>query len=123
MRTANPSATLGPTAEVLPLVFVSMNKFTVHYPNGIKRHINKSERDLLGASLVQIRPREYLSASLALNLQQAHGPNYLTGFFIWELAGQREEERMQTPKGQIERLEAMGWQAREEGRLTDAPMG
>jgi len=88
-----------------------MNKFTIHYPNGIKRHINRQELTLLSGSLTQTGPHEYSAASLQANLAEANGPAYLPGSFIIELRGQRERERLQTSKGQIQQLEAMGWRA------------
>lgn len=87
-----------------------MNKFTVRYPNGIKRHINKSELVLLSGSLQQIGPHEYLSkASLQATIEQASGRHYLPGVFIFVLKGKKRRELMETPCGLV-------------GRLTDAPM-
>lgn len=85
-----------------------MNKFTVHYPNGIKRHINKKELDLLGASLQQVGPREYSAFSLQSDFEQATGPNFLAGRFTIEyplrLGKRKVSERLETPKGLIDRL-------------------
>lgn len=87
-----------------------MNKFTVRYPNGIKRHINKRELDLLGASLRQTGPKEYSAASLRSDLKEASGPNFLDLELIFERKGQqRDFEREQTPRGMIARLEQMGF--------------
>lgn len=93
-----------------------MNKFTVRYPNGIKRHINKRELDLLGASLSKIGPKEYSAASLFQDLKEASGPNFLDLELIFERKGQLSHEREQTPRGMIARLEQMGFVA----KLTEA---
>jgi len=93
-----------------------MNKFTVRYPNGIKRHINKRELDLLGASLRKIGPKEYFASSLYRDLKEASGPNFLDLELIFERKGkQRDYEREQTPRGMIARLEQMGFVAPPEG--------
>lgn len=62
--------------------------------------------------LIQTGRRAYLStASLQESIQQSNGPNYLAGLFLWRLGELLEYERMQTSKGQIQQLEAMGWKA------------
>ena len=88
-----------------------MNKFTVRYPNGIKRHINKRELYLLGASLRKTGPKEYSAASLSCDLREASGPNFLDLELIFERKGKQDHEREQTPRGMIARLEQMGFVA------------
>lgn len=82
-----------------------MNKFTIRYPNGIKRHVNKRELALLSESLTQVGPHEYCAASLKTHLEDATGPNYLSGQFTIEFKQKRFTERLETPKGMIMRLE------------------
>lgn len=84
------------------------NQYLIHYPNGIKRHVTRQELVSLDG-LIQIAPREYSAASLQASIEQTNGPFYLPGSFIIERDGQRERERLQTSKGQIEQLERMGW--------------
>lgn len=88
-----------------------MNKFTIHYPNGMKRHVNRLERDLLASSLTQIAPREYCAISLSRDIQATSGPNYLGLELVFEYPPDREYEREQTPRGMITRLEQMGFTA------------
>jgi len=86
-----------------------MNKFTVHYPNGIKRHINRKERDLLLSSLTQIAPHVYTSTYFSGHLKLTSGPNFLDLELIFDYPPDREYEREQTPKGMVARLEQMGF--------------
>jgi hypothetical protein len=85
-----------------------MNKFTIHYPNGIKRHVNRHELALLSDSLTQTGPHEYSAASLQASIEQTNGPAYLAGLFTIELKDKRRLERLETPKGMISRLERAG---------------
>jgi hypothetical protein len=88
-----------------------MNKFTVTYPNGIKRHINKQELTLLRPSLRQISLREFSAESLSRDLEQSNGPDFFAGQFIIEypkrLGGRKVNERLESPKGMIARLGRM----------------
>jgi len=88
-----------------------MNKFTVHYPNGIKRHINRRERDLLASTLTQTAPREYRASSLSHDISATSGPNYLGLEVVFDYPPDREYEREQTVRGMIARLEQMGFVA------------
>jgi hypothetical protein len=86
-----------------------MNKFTIHYPNGIKRHVNRLERDLLASSLTQISPREYAATSLQTEIEQMTGPRYLEGkFTIEQPDGQVVSERLETVMGMTVRLVRQG---------------
>lgn len=87
------------------LVFVSMNKFTIRYPNGIKRHINKSELAILSDSLQQIGPHEYRAASLQHTIEQSSQPSFLAGTFIFELKGKKRRELMQSVSGMVRELQ------------------
>jgi len=86
-----------------------MNKFTIRYLNGIKQHISKSELVILSDSLQQIGPREYLSTTtFQTSLEAGSGPNYLAGLFTIELRKKRWKERLETPRGLVERLAKTG---------------
>lgn len=83
--------------------------FLIRYSNGFKRHISRQERDLLSASLEQIGPREYFSkANLQASLEQTNSPAYFPGLFTIEFKQRRYSERMETPKGMVERLTNSG---------------
>ena len=89
--------------------FLSMNKFTIHYPNGIKRHINRLERDLLASSLIQIAPREYAATSFQTEREQMNGPRYLEGAFtIEQTDGRKIHERLESVIGMTARLIRQG---------------
>jgi hypothetical protein len=97
-----------------------MNKFTVHYPNGIKRHINKRDLDLLGKSVLEVAPRTYFCGSDSLlgemrrmvsEREFSSGPSFLDLLLIFENPPDREYEREATPRGVVDRLAAMGWTA------------
>jgi hypothetical protein len=88
-----------------------MNKFTIHYPNGIKRHINRLERDLLASSLIQIAPREYAAPhhSLQTEIDQINSPRYLEGAFtIEQTDGRKIHERLESVMGMTARLIKQG---------------
>lgn len=86
-----------------------MNKFTIHYPNGIKRHVNRLERDLLASSLTQISPREYAASSYQTEIEHMNGPRYLEGKFTIEQSdGQVVSERLETVMGMTVRLVRQG---------------
>lgn len=86
-----------------------MNKFTIHYPNGIKRHVNRLERDLLASSLTQISPREYAASSYQTEIEHMTGPRYLGGKFTIEQSdGQVVSERLETVMGMTARLLQQG---------------
>jgi hypothetical protein len=84
--------------------------YLIHYPNGFKRHVSSVEL-ATHSGLEQIGPKEYRASSLQTSIEQTNGPSYLAGQFIIQRGTQREYERLQTPKGQIEQLERMGWKA------------
>lgn len=97
-----------------------MNKFTVHYPNGIKRHVNKKELDLLSESLLEVAPRTFFcgSDSLLKEMKRVRaqreflsGPSFLDLLLIFQYLAEREYEREPTPRGVIARLEQMGFVA------------
>jgi hypothetical protein len=80
--------------------------YLIRYSNGFKRHISKSERDLLGPTLQQIGPREYLCAvSLESDLERTSGPNFLPGSFVFEHQGKKRHERMESTIGMVNRLQ------------------
>lgn len=80
--------------------------FLIRYSNGFKRHVSKQERDILSASLQQTGPREYLStANLQVSLEQATGPSFLPGQFIWEFKGKKRRELLQTVQGMVRQYE------------------
>jgi hypothetical protein len=83
--------------------------FLIRYSNGFKRHVSRQELASM-SHLIQLGPREYLSPNLQHSLEETNGPHYLAGQFTIELKGQRETERMETPRGMLRRLEAMGFQ-------------
>jgi len=85
-----------------------MNKFTIRYPNGIKRHVKKAEIILLGDSLRQTGPHEYSADSLSGNLQQSNSPHYLPGVFVIEHKGKRRKESLESTAGMIGRLQKSG---------------
>jgi hypothetical protein len=89
-----------------------MNKFTIHYPNGMKRHVKKAEIILLGSSLQQISRHEYRAASFQQNIEQESGPSFLSGLFIIEyprrLGGKKYTERMQSVQGMVRQFERNG---------------
>jgi hypothetical protein len=88
-----------------------MNKFTIHYPNGIKRHVNRQERDLLLSSLTQVAPHVYTSPYFSGALKLASGPNYLDLELVFEYPPDRDYEREETPRGMLARIEKMGFTA------------
>ena len=86
-----------------------MNKFTIHYPNGIKRHVNRLERDLLASSLTQIAPREYAALSLQTEIEQMTGARFLPGKFnIEQPDGRVISERLESVMGMTARLIKQG---------------
>lgn len=85
-----------------------MNKFTIRYPNGIKRHVDRHELALLSGSLTQTGPHEFNATSLQASLEQTNGPAYLTGSFIFEHKGKKTHELLESPRGMVERLEKAG---------------
>lgn len=85
-----------------------MNKFTIRYPNGIKRHVNRQELTLLSESLTQTGPHEYSASNLQASLEQTNGPSYLAGLFTIEFKQKRRSERLETPRAMIERLTNSG---------------
>jgi hypothetical protein len=86
-------------------------KYLVHYDNGMKRYINRLERDLLASSLTQIAPREYAMPSLSSDIQLNSGPNYLDLELVFEYPPVRKYEREQTPRGMLVILKQMGFTA------------
>jgi hypothetical protein len=86
-----------------------MNKFTIHYPNGIKRHINRLERDLLASSLTQIGPKAYTATSLQTELHEMNIPRFLAGAFVIEDSkGNKTKERLESVGGMMARLIRQG---------------
>lgn len=81
-------------------------EYLIHFPNGFKQHVSSVELAAMDG-LVHITAKEYRAPAI----EQANGPSYLPGNFIIERKGKRERERLETPKAQIARLEAMGWQS------------
>jgi hypothetical protein len=80
--------------------------YLIRYSNGFKRHVSREERDILIDSLQPIGPREYLSrANLQVSLEEANGPSFLFGKFIFELRGKKRVELMQSPQGLVRQLE------------------
>ncbi len=90
------------------LVLLSMNKFTIIYPNGIKRHVNRLERDLLLSSLTQIAPREYAAPSLQTEIEQMNAPKFLPGKFTIEYGDRRIIERLESVGAMTARLFRQG---------------
>jgi predicted GTPase len=93
--------------QSIALVFVLMNKFTIIYPNGMRRHVNRLERDLL-SSLTQIAPREYAAPSLQREIEQRNAPHFLPGRFTIEHGDRRINERLESVAAMTERLFNMG---------------
>lgn len=87
---------------------MARHRYLIRFPNGFSRHISSTEL-ATHSGLEKIGPREYFAPSLQESLSATKGPNYLAGLFLWQLADLLEYERLQTSKGQIEQLEAMGW--------------
>jgi hypothetical protein len=85
-----------------------MNKFTIKYPNGIKRHVNRLERDLLASSLKQIAPREYAAPSLQSEIDQKNAPKFLPGRFTIEHGDRRISERLESVGAMTQRLFSQG---------------
>lgn len=87
---------------------MARHRYLIVYPNGIKRHVNRLERDLLASSLTQIAPHEYRAESLSQDLQQSTGPDFLEGHFTIEYpqryGKRRVNERLETPKRMTIRL-------------------
>lgn len=86
--------------------------YLIVYPNGIKRHISRTELATLDG-LKQTGPREYAATYTYAEtlIEQTNGPNYLELALVFDYPPDREYEREQTPKGMIARLEAMGWES------------
>ena len=85
------------------------HRYLIHYPNGIKRHVNRLERDLLASSLTLIAPREYAAASLQTEIEQMTGRRYLEGAFIIERPdGRKIHERLESVMGMTARLFRQG---------------
>lgn len=81
---------------------MARHNFLIRYSNGFKRHVSRTERDILTDSLQQIGPREYLSKdSLQFSAEQLNGPSYLPGVFSFELKGKRHRELMQSVQGLV----------------------
>jgi hypothetical protein len=90
-----------------------VNKYLIYYPNGIRRHVKRSERDLLASSLTQIGPREYKANSFQTEREQMTGPRYLPGKFTVEFidrTGSRgiRAERLETVRAMTARLFRQG---------------
>jgi|HubBroStandDraft_2_1064218.scaffolds.fasta_scaffold673062_1 hypothetical protein len=89
---------------------MASNRYLIRYSNGFKQHISRAERDIRIGTLEQRGPREYLSKiPFQAAIEQSTGPDYLPGAFIFEHAGHREPERLQTTKALILQLERMGF--------------
>jgi hypothetical protein len=88
---------------------MARHRYLIIYPNGIRRHVNRLERDLLASSLTQIAPREYRMPSLSSDIQLTSGSNYLDLELVFEYPPKRVYEREQTLKGMIARLQQMGF--------------
>lgn len=58
------------------------------------------------SGLVQIGAKEY--SAPAASIEQANGPHYLAGSFIFELKGKKQRELMESTRGMVERLEKAG---------------
>jgi hypothetical protein len=92
---------------------MSRQNLLIRYSNGFKRHVSKTDLDLLGETVKQIGPREYLSTvSFQTDLDMTSGPNFLSGRFVIEyprrLGGGQVIERLETTKGMIGRLTRAG---------------
>jgi hypothetical protein len=92
---------------------MARHRYLIFYPNGIRRHVTRLERDLLASSLTQIGPREYRAASFQTEREQMTGPRYLPGKFTVEFidrSGSRgiRIERLETVRGMTARLFRQG---------------
>lgn len=84
-------------------------EYLIRYSNGFKRHVSKTDLDLLGSAIQQVGPREYLcTVSLQMDLEQTNGPHYLSGSFIFEHGGQRTRDLMESTIGMISRYRKNG---------------
>lgn len=80
-------------------------EYLIHYPNGFKQHISRAELAAMNG-LVQTGAREY--SAPAFSIEQANGPHYLSGSFIFELKGKKQRELMESTRGMVERLTNSG---------------
>lgn len=105
---------------------MAKKRFIIQYQDGSRKQVGRLERDsmILAKEISHKAENRYLFTGQAMtfhsfaDLQQLIPAlksellrRYLAGFFIWELGDLREDERLQTPEAQIERLEAMGWRS------------
>jgi hypothetical protein len=82
-----------------------MNKFTITYPNGIKRHVNQQEILLLGNSIRQTGPKEYLAGTMIVDGARTE-PDYYRGLFIFEdPQRKRHTERLESSEALALRLQ------------------
>lgn len=93
--------------------------YLIRYSNGFKRHISKSELDLLGTKARQVGPREYFcTVSIRHEQEITAGPNYLDLQVVFDYPPDRSYEREQTPRGMLARLTEMGWNGQKELETT-----
>jgi hypothetical protein len=80
-------------------------EYLIHYPNGFKQHVSRAELAAMN-SLEQIGNKAYRAP--AASIEQTNGPAYLPGSFVFELAGKRRKELMESERGMVERLGKAG---------------
>jgi hypothetical protein len=80
-------------------------EYLIHYPNGFKQHVSRAELAAMN-SLEQIGNKAYRAP--AASIEQANGPHYLSGSWIFELKGKRYKDLPETPRGMVERLGKAG---------------
>ncbi len=78
--------------------------YLVHYPNGFKRHVSQQEILLLGRSIEQTGPKEYLAKTMVVDGARTE-PDYYPGSFIFEFKQRRFSECMESSEAQILRLQ------------------
>ena len=84
-------------------------KYLIHYPNGMKRHVDRAELTELSPKLQQISAKEYRSSSLPKELEAIQTPRFYQGKFVTVYSdGRKATERMESVRGMIERLSNSG---------------
>lgn len=104
----------GSSATISPTGFAISKTYSLAYPDGSKQNMSRADRDnlLLSGLIKEIAPLKYaytgqqytlhsfseLSRIQISSVEDAPKRRFLAGSFIWEHAGKRRRELMETPE-------------------------